>query len=386
MDTIRQLLYKHSIGTLTAGEEERLRQWAGDDRERLALLSRLGDKEYVEKQLWLRCMVDPERPLADMKAKIGESKQFKRLKYSGFAAAAAIVLLLVCGAIWYMTGNVGVVAGETLTAESETPADSSISLKTILPGSTYACLTNSKGEKLDLSASDTVGVIIAQKTAAERPTKEIASLKLDVPRGAEFKIVLEDSTEVWLNSESVLSYPEMFDSDERRVAVVGEAYFEVREDATRPFIVDAPGQTVKVYGTAFNIRAYPDEKTVFTTLERGSISVARPDGKGGEIRLSPGHQSVLNATTLIMKTVKPETFTGWRHGRFVFEDQPLSAIMRDLARWYDIEYEFADATLADIVFMGSIPRYSDFGTAIAILEKSGGIRFTTEGRKVIISR
>ena len=83
MDTIRQLLYKHSIGTLTAGEEERLRQWAGDDRERLALLSRLGDKEYVEKQLWLRCMVDPERPLADMKAKIGESKQFKRLENPG---------------------------------------------------------------------------------------------------------------------------------------------------------------------------------------------------------------------------------------------------------------------------------------------------------------
>lgn len=87
-----------------------------------------------------------------------------------------------------------------------------------------------------------------------------------------------------------------------------------------------------------------------------------------------------------MKTVNPGTFTSWRHGRFVFEDQPLSAIMRDLARWYDIEYEFADASLSSIVFMGSIPRYSDFGTAIAILEKSGGIRFSTEGRKVIISR
>lgn len=387
MDTIRQLLYKHSIGSLTPGEEERLRQWAGDDSERLALLSRLDDKDYVEKQIWLRRMVDPERPLADMKAKIGEHKQLRRLKYSGFAAAAAIVLLVVCGAVWYMTGNTGVAPGEPLTAEAEIPADSSVSLKTILPGSIHASLTTSKGEKLDLSASDTVAVIMARKAPQESVlTKEIASLKLDVPRGAEFKIVLEDSTEVWLNSESVLSYPEVFGCDERRVSVVGEAYFEVRKDACRPFIVDAPGQTVKVYGTAFNIRAYPDEKTVFTTLERGSISVSRSGAQSGEVMLSPGHQSLLNATALHMKTVNPGTFTSWRHGRFVFEDQPLSAIMRDLARWYDIEYEFADASLSYIVFMGSIPRYSDFGTAIAILEKSGGIRFSTEGRKVIISR
>lgn len=385
MDRIRNLLYKLSIGNATSEEKEQLRLWAGDDRDRLALLSRLADKDYVGKQLLRRRMVDPERPLADMKTKIGKPKRDSRIKYAGIAAMAAVILLSGI-AMLYIKDNDGIPVDESLVAATVTPADSTVSLANILPGSTYASLTTSKGEKLNLSASDTVGVIIAQKTVTERPTKEIASLKLDVPRGAEFKIVLEDSTEVWLNSESVLSYPEMFDGDERRVAVVGEAYFEVREDTTRPFIVDAPGQTVKVYGTAFNIRAYPEEKTVFTTLERGSISVARPDGKGGEIRLSPGHQSLLNATTLMMKTVKPETFTGWRHGRFVFEDQPLSAIMRDLARWYDIEYEFADATLGDIVFMGSIPRYSDFGTAIAILEKSGGIRFTTEGRKVIISR
>lgn len=385
MDRIRNLLYKLSIGNATSEEKEQLRLWAGDDRERLALLSRLADKDYVGKQLLRRRMVDPERPLADMKTKIGKPKRDSRIKYAGIAAMATVILLAGI-AMLYIKDNDGIPVDESLVAATETPADTAVSLSSILPGSTYASLTTSKGQKLDLSASDTVGIIIAHHTAAERPTKEIASLKLDVPRGAEFKIVLEDSTEVWLNSESVLSYPEMFDGDERRVAVVGEAYFEVREDTTRPFIVDAPGQTVKVYGTAFNIRAYPEEKTVFTTLERGSISVARPDGKGGEIRLSPGHQSLLNATTLMMKTVKPETFTGWRHGRFVFEDQPLSAIMRDLARWYDIEYEFADATLGDIVFMGSIPRYSDFGTAIAILEKSGGIRFTTEGRKVIISR
>lgn len=385
MDNIRELLYRLSIGRIRPEEEEELRRWAGEDPDRNALLARLADKDYVGRQICRRRMVNPERPMADMESRIKAGKYFRGMRIARLASAAAVALLVVCGVIWYATGPASVAEEEQLTAKTEVPADTVVPLKSILPGSTYASLTTPKGEKLNLSAADTVAAVLAHPGAA-KPGKETARLKLDVPRGAEFKIVLEDSTEVWLNSESVLSYPEMFDAAERRVAVLGEAYFNVRKDAERPFIVDAPGQTVKVYGTAFNIRAYPDEKTVFTTLERGSISVSRPDGRGGEVMLSPGHQSLLNATTMKMKTVNPDTFTGWRKGRFVFEDQPLSAIMRDLARWYDIEYEFADSSLGDIVFMGSIPRYSDFGTAIAILEKSGGIRFSTEGRKIIISR
>ncbi|WP_305150667.1 DUF4974 domain-containing protein [uncultured Duncaniella sp.] len=87
-----------------------------------------------------------------------------------------------------------------------------------------------------------------------------------------------------------------------------------------------------------------------------------------------------------MKIVKTEVITGWRHGRFVFEEQPLSNIMRDLSRWYDFEYEFADPNVGDIVFLGSIPRYADFKTAISILEKSGGIRFSLTDGRIVISK
>ncbi|WP_301708817.1 DUF4974 domain-containing protein, partial [uncultured Duncaniella sp.] len=71
---------------------------------------------------------------------------------------------------------------------------------------------------------------------------------------------------------------------------------------------------------------------------------------------------------------------------FVFEEQPLASIMRDLSRWYDITYEFAETELENIVFMGSIPRYADFATAISIIEKSGGLKFITHGDKVLITR
>ena len=85
-----------------------------------------------------------------------------------------------------------------------------------------------------------------------------------------------------------------------------------------------------------------------------------------------------------MRVVKPSVITGWRNGRFVFEEQNLESIMRDLSRWYDFEYEFADPRARDIVFLGSIPRYSDFTTAIAILEKCGGVTFSLSANKVVI--
>ena len=87
-----------------------------------------------------------------------------------------------------------------------------------------------------------------------------------------------------------------------------------------------------------------------------------------------------------MKVVDPSVITGWRHGRFVFEEQPLSSIMRDLSRWYDVDYEFDDPALEKIVFMGSIPRYADFATAISIIEKSGGLKFVMQGDRVLIRR
>lgn len=104
--------------------------------------------------------------------------------------------------------------------------------------------------------------------------------------------------------------------------------------------------------------------------------------------LSPGKQAVFNKSTrhAEVKDVNIETITGWRHGRFVFENQTLLQIMYDLSRWYDFRFEFADPELENLIFMGSIPRYGDFSTATLILEKSGDVAFHTNGDKIIVSR
>lgn len=202
-------------------------------------------------------------------------------------------------------------------------------------------------------------------------------------------IVLEDSTKVWLNSASRLIYPEHFAEGSRHVSVEGEAYFEVAKDSSRPFYVEIPGaQFVKVYGTEFNIRSYPEDAEVKTTLSEGSISITPVNGNGGELFLSPGNQAVIDKTTSTasVRSVDVERVSGWRNGRFVFEEQTLYQIMQDLGRWYDFKFEFADDDLRETIFMGSIPRYSNFTTAISILEKSGGIRFDIADNKVKISK
>ena len=182
---------------------------------------------------------------------------------------------------------------------------------------------------------------------------------------------------------------EAFGSGERRVAVTGEVYFQVKKDPSRPFYVETDRQVVRVYGTSFNIRAYNDEPATYTTLETGSISLSQSSAPSGELFLSQGHQAILDHTSdrINMSVVDPGVVTSWRHGRFIFENQTLERIMRDLSRWYDFHYEFTDQSLSSRIFMGSIPRYSDFRTAIQVLENCGHIRFTVSpsDNKILIS-
>ncbi|MCM1052042.1 MAG: FecR domain-containing protein [Paenibacillus sp.] len=382
MTDIRELLYRNAIGQCTADEKARLDKWAEGSTERQDLIRRLADPDFIARQLDRRAFVPVDRPMADMQHRISAIRNRTRRRIISIAASIA---LLAGIPVTYSLYNSDTLSTTGTALSESTPAV--VDLDSIMPGTTRARLISASGATLELSASDTSEIKRSVLLAGNCEVQTPRELCLDVPRGSEFKIILEDSTEVWLNSESTLSYPEVFSPTERRVRVTGEAYFAVKHDSKRPFYVETDEQTVRVYGTTFNVRAYADDPCVYTTLEQGSISITRTDIHSGEVMLSPGHQALLNRedNKLNMRQVDPAIITGWRNGRFVFEEQPLSSIMRDLSRWYDFRYEFATPEVADIIFMGSIPRYADFATAISIIEKSGGLRFTTRDDKVIIS-
>ena len=380
---ISELIYRSILGTLSEEERGELDSWLAEDEANEEFLKEIRDIGSLMEDRERRRMIDTRRPAADMRRRLSELRAPARRRRR-FAAVAAVAAVIT--AVMVHLGGIDLSTGSPAPAATSEPM---LSINDIRHGSTGATVSNGNGVSVLLEESDTCMTAIQHATELLAPSEKAAEqLCLDVGRGKEFKIVLEDSTEVWLNSESQLHYPKAFGQDERRVAIVGEAYFKVRKDADRPFYVESNGQVVRVYGTTFNIKAYPDENITYTTLENGSISLRQLDGDGGELYLSPGHQALFDREEqrVNMKIVKTEVITGWRHGRFVFEEQPLSNIMRDLSRWYDFEYEFADPNVGDIVFLGSIPRYADFKTAISILEKSGGIRFSLTDGRIVISK
>lgn len=382
MQRISELLIKKISSALDPEEEEELQSWRNENEENARLYDRLTDPASLKASLDLWSMVDTQRSCREMQYQVNRMVRHRHVSYYiSVAAALAVVLLLTM--FFYSTGDI-----ELQPVAETAGGDSSVTaIEEIKPGVTYATLSDAAGHNVALNASDTAVVASVLLSGGECDSLD-HELCLDVPRGGEFKVQLEDGTEVWLNSSSKLYYPKTFSGDVRKVRIEGEAYFAVATDSLRPFYVETENQLVRVYGTSFNIRYYPEESEVYTTLEKGRVSLQRADDLGGELFLTPGHQSVFAISDMKVRVrpVNTDVVTSWRKGRFVFEHQTLLRIMQDLSRWYDFDYEIADASLGKEEFMGSIPRYSDFTTAISILEKCGGIRFTVADGKVIVSR
>lgn len=382
---ITRLIYRDLIGTITPAERDILAQWLNESDDHRRFYDSITNPDMLREEMLARSVVDYQRPARDMLRLIASRRRARAARLA-MRAAAILAIVIAAGAAWHFSTTTSLTTVTTDGSPVVAGTHPSITIDDIVAGKSRAIMSDSNGKTITLSAEESgTETAIAFATPTVSEPRELC---LEVPRGGEFKVILEDSTEVWLNSESTIRYPETFSAGERRVAVTGEAYFHVSKDADRPFYVETDRQVIRVYGTTFNIRAYPDEGATFTTLESGSISLRQNTSLSGEVFLATGHQAILDhkADELKMAVVDPEAVTSWRHGRFVFDDQPLERIMKDLSRWYDFRYEFADDSLRTRVFMGSIHRYADFRTAIQILENCGGIRFSvTPDNTILIS-
>lgn len=387
-DYIIQLLLKKITGGISDEELEILEEWRKKSPENEKVYRNLTDTGYLQKQFIRKEAINYERPLADMKARLQRDLWKIRFKMIKATAAAAIVVLALG---W---GGYAVFTHPERTATEETAQTQPASAKgkpgnaDFPAGTVQALLTRNDGKQARLGNNPVRNEqMIDNLTGSLSAEKQQALINsLSTPRGGEFKVTLEDSTEVWLNAESKLIYPEHFQTSERRVKVTGEAYFKVKKDSLRPFYVETAGMQVRVYGTEFNINAY-EEENAYATLVSGRIALQPLNGSGGELILTPGHQAIFGTgeKTAKVRTVNTRSVTSWTRGRFVFEEQTLGQIMRTLARWYQFEYEFAAKELEHTQFMGSAPRYANLSEVLAIIEKSGGIKFAVKDKKIIIS-
>lgn len=206
---------------------------------------------------------------------------------------------------------------------------------------------------------------------------------LVIPVGGLYELELSDGTRVWLNSVSQLRYPVQFTGKERKVYLSGEAYFDVKTDSLRPFVVESEGMDVRVYGTEFNVTAYRDEK-LRTTLVQGKVGI-KVDGEK-ELLLRPGQMAEYDAQTkhLEVQEVNTYLYTAWIEGTFAFKDETIEEIMGRLSRWYDLNVFYANEEVKKQLYDGIIPQVKDFEDVLRIIEGTATIHFEIKGNTVIV--
>ncbi|WP_316819220.1 FecR family protein [Pedobacter nyackensis] len=298
-------------------------------------------------------------------------------KIAGIAAA----IILIASGIWFF-GNTDL-----------RPVNKTAIVNDIAPGKNKATLSLGNGRDIPLS-EDKNGVVINLSSGltyddgtkldigADKDLKvgNRKQLGLSTPRGGTYQVVLPDGTKAWLNAESTLKFPEDFSGlNQRRVELVGEAYFEVFSDKKHPFIVSSGAQEVEVLGTHFNVNSYPSEDKIKTTLLEGSVKVHYASKA---YLLKPGMQAVVGNSVDILNIDTDQTIA-WVKGDFNFRDEDIHSIMRKLEQWYDIDVVY-EGRVSSINFGAEISRKRTLRQVLTILEKTENVHFKIEGRRVTV--
>lgn len=220
----------------------------------------------------------------------------------------------------------------------------------------------------------------ATKKSGEQP---LVFNTISVPVGGQYQLILADGSHVWLNSASSLRFPAAFTAKDRKVALNGEAYFEVAKDASKPFIVETGSMQVRVLGTHFNVMAYADEGAIKTTLIEGSVKLSN---NNHQTLIRPGQQGTLlpgNTETFAVNDANIEEVIAWKEGRFRFDEMNIKPIMRQISRWYDVDIVY-EGDMSGIALSGSVPRKENVVQLLKALEMSGSVRFEMKGNKIVV--
>lgn len=301
--------------------------------------------------------------------------------------AAAMMVFVGFGAYVFMKQDKNTVAKKNI-AKAKPAHD-------VLPGGNKAVLILANGKTITLDSVKN-GLLAKEGSAHIRKTRDgqlvyqtgndddgtSADMNtVSTPRGGQYQLVLNDGSKVWLNSASSLSFPAVFKGKTREVEITGEAYFEVAKNAHMPFRVKVNNTVVEVLGTHFNIMAYNDEAVMKTTLLEGSVKISNNQNTS---MLKPGQQAQLNQNGPIKVIDNPDAddAIAWKEGIFQFRDAGIEAVMRQAARWYDVQVSFA-GKLPSKEFTGRISRNVKASELMGML-KYMGINFKIEDRHITV--
>lgn len=379
MNQHQELLHKIAAGNSTPEERASLREW-------LQTLSEPAYRQILLEYgdlLMQQSITEPYNALLldKINEQINAATQtsaappiYRRLWFRYSAAASLLAALIIC---W------------VLFKPAKTPAYS-----TIQPGGNKAILTLANGQEIALDQAQ--NGILGQQGAARiikvdsgllsyhtaGTTGEVQYNTISTPRGGQFQVILPDGSRVWLNAASSLRFPTTFTNGERTVTLTGEAYFEVASQAEKPFTVAVNKIKVAVLGTSFNIMAYAEEKKISTTLLTGAVKVSTPEQ---QVIITPGQEAVLTDgnTQFVTNNANISTAIAWKNGKFLFDETDIYSIMRQVARWYDVDIRY-EGDLTGITLSGGISRQQYISQLLEILQSTGNVKFELKDKQITV--
>lgn len=281
----------------------------------------------------------------------------RRMNLRRWIVAAAVILALTVGYFGHWSRDTAAVvqtgaapaAGKTKTVAAVAEADRNRAVLTLADGSVIGLDTAARGT---IAIQGDVKIIKGEEgEILYFPGSQTASVEgyntIVTPRGGKYCIVLSDGTKVWLNAASTLRFPAGLENGAREVTLTGEAFFEVTKNGRHPFHVKAGKISVEVLGTKFNVNAYREEGRVSATLVQGKIRVVKSDDANTSqgVLLKPGIQATLvdNGTLTLDQEPDMDEVLAWKNGNFNFVNTPVPEILREIARWYDLEIVYEGA-------------------------------------------
>jgi transmembrane sensor len=370
-----ELLNKYVQGTCSEEEIAMLESWH---------LKELSDSKDIPSKETI--LLVNQRMRSNLSAYTGQPQQKTQRLWPRLAYVASALFLISIGTYIYIDRSI---------SDQTSILNHKNDVSEIRPGTIKATLTLSDGKKilLDnttqglLAKEDKVSIRSAARgaliySALKKTDSRIYSHILETPKGGQYQVDLSDGTKVWLNASSSLTYPSVFKGKERYVELTGEAYFEVAKDKSKPFKVKSGRQVIEVLGTHFNVFAYPDDKKIQTVLLEGSIKIS----KGNKTRLiRPGQlaSTVDSSDVISTATADLEKSMAWKNNEFIFNGENLETIMKSVSRWYNIEIVYK-GNYGKTKYWGVVSRNQNLSAVLKMLQLTGKVSFSVEGRRVTV--
>lgn len=377
-DQARELIKRYIDGIASTEEKVSLEQWYVQESRKQDLSDKEMNFLHLKTEIWGNTL--------ERSGLVIKPRSIWSARWSAIAAAAILLLALSVGLNLYIEKSRQQPTGPKITSD-------------VAPGGNKAILTLANGNKVVLNdlakgqifkhsgisvSKSGEGELIYTAVGSEGKTNETAINTITTPKGGQYTVMLSDGTKVMLNSASSLTFPSSFNTKIRQVELSGEAYFEVASNKQVPFLVLSGMQTVRVLGTQFNVNAYSDEASIKTTLLEGAVNVITP--KGVVLKISPGQQVVTDRLTqdaTIERNVNIAKETSWIDGVFSFEGDNLQSVMRQIARWYDVDINYI-GPLNNEKYFGEISKSSKLSEVFKILEFNN-VQFKIIGKTVDVS-